>query len=178
MTLSFENDNDFIVYALEKIISYARKHQYIFVAQSIWGIASVIGLTEGLATHIDNLPKRSEVYQEPARQFGITSSIRQVSATPRDLQSDSRIDSDPESDRVKQVVEETQRFLACSKKQRKEFKKKPDPLTRTRSGGIPFKPLTRKQRNRLQAIPKDTLAAHLVERNRGLRVRRNIADSI
>ena len=55
MTLTFENDKDVIVYVLERIISHARKHQYIFVAQSIWWIASVIGLTEGLATHIDNL---------------------------------------------------------------------------------------------------------------------------
>jgi len=55
MTLTFESHNDVIVYALERIISYARKHQYIFVAQSVWWIASVISLTEGLVTHIDNL---------------------------------------------------------------------------------------------------------------------------
>jgi len=61
MTLTFESDNDVIVYVLETIISYARKNRYIFVAQSIWWIASDTGLTEGLVSHIDNLRIRSEV---------------------------------------------------------------------------------------------------------------------
>jgi len=48
MPITFENDNDVICYALEKIISYARDNQYIFLAQSIWWISSVIGLQQGL----------------------------------------------------------------------------------------------------------------------------------
>jgi len=55
MTINFENENDVIVYALEKIISYAQKNRYIFVAQSVWWIASVIGLSDGLVIHINNL---------------------------------------------------------------------------------------------------------------------------
>jgi hypothetical protein len=55
MTLTFENDNDVIVYALEKIISYTRKTQQIFVAQCIWWLASVIDLEQGLVQYIDNL---------------------------------------------------------------------------------------------------------------------------
>jgi len=35
----------------------------MIVAQSVWCIASLIGLTEGLGTHINNLCIRSEVYQ-------------------------------------------------------------------------------------------------------------------
>jgi len=66
MTIAFENDNNVIVYVLEKIIDYARKNQYIFVAQSIWWIASIIGLDKGLVIHIDNLRTHSEVYQAPA----------------------------------------------------------------------------------------------------------------
>ena len=31
MTIGFENDNDVIVYALEKVIAYARDNQYIFL---------------------------------------------------------------------------------------------------------------------------------------------------
>ena len=65
MTITFENNNDVIVYTLKEIIDYARKNQYIFVVQSVWRIASVIGLTEGLVTDIDNLRMRSEVYQAP-----------------------------------------------------------------------------------------------------------------
>jgi len=66
MTITFENNNDIIIYALEKIIDYARKNQYIFVVQSVWWIASIIGLEKGLVTHIDNLCIQSEVYQAPA----------------------------------------------------------------------------------------------------------------
>jgi len=61
MPITFENDNDVIVYAFKKIISYARENQYIFLAQSIWWIASIIGLQQGLIIHIDNLTNRSNV---------------------------------------------------------------------------------------------------------------------
>jgi hypothetical protein len=63
MTITFESDKDIIVYALEKIISHARDTQYIFLAQSVWWISSILGLQEGLAIHIDNLKARSEVIQ-------------------------------------------------------------------------------------------------------------------
>jgi hypothetical protein len=55
MTITFENDNDLIVYTAEKIISYARENQYIFLAESILWISSIIGLQQGLIVHIDNL---------------------------------------------------------------------------------------------------------------------------
>jgi hypothetical protein len=61
MTITFEHDNDVIVYALEKIISYARDNQYIFLAQSIWWISSIIGLQQGLIIHIDNLKVRENI---------------------------------------------------------------------------------------------------------------------
>jgi hypothetical protein len=55
MTITFENGNDVIVYGLEKFISYARDNQYIFLAQSVWWISSVIGLEQGLIRHIDTI---------------------------------------------------------------------------------------------------------------------------
>jgi len=61
MTITFKSDKDVIVYALERIISYARDNQYIFRAQSIWWIASIIGLQEGLVIRIDNLKVRSDI---------------------------------------------------------------------------------------------------------------------
>jgi hypothetical protein len=61
MTIAFANDNDVIVYALEKIISYARTNQYIFLAQSVWWISSIIGLQQSLINLIDNLKARAEV---------------------------------------------------------------------------------------------------------------------
>jgi len=58
MSITFENDNDVIVYALEKIILYARNNQHIFLAQSVWWIFSILGLQQGLVVHIDHLGVR------------------------------------------------------------------------------------------------------------------------
>jgi hypothetical protein len=120
MTITFENDKDVIVYALEKVISYARINQYIFLAQSIWWISSVIGLQEGLIIHIDNLQKREEVLKQaksseerrevpkqdqsyrqihPDRVAQI-SVDRSVSTVPRDLTEDQRLD------RILEAIEE------------------------------------------------------------------------
>jgi hypothetical protein len=115
MTITFENDNDVIVYALEKVISYARRTQQIFVAQCVWWLASIIGLEQGLATFIDNIQSRaeeavtSEVFEVPSgrqeacapeqsigqvhldRVPNITQE-RSVSSVPRDLTEDQRLD--------------------------------------------------------------------------------------
>jgi hypothetical protein len=61
MTITFESDKDVIVYALEKIICYARENQYIFLAQSIWWISLILGLQEGLIIHIDYLKLRHRI---------------------------------------------------------------------------------------------------------------------
>ena len=73
MTITFENDNDIIVYALEKIVSYARELQYFFVWNCVCWIASVIGLDEQLRKYIDNLAE-----MQPAI-------VREISTTPRDI---------------------------------------------------------------------------------------------
>jgi len=65
MTISIESENDVIVYALEKIIAFARSNQYIFLAQSLWWISSVIELQTELVNHIDNLKIRSELVSIP-----------------------------------------------------------------------------------------------------------------
>jgi hypothetical protein len=67
MTITFESDNDVIVYALEKVISYARRTQQILVAQCVWWLAAVIGLEQGLVTYIDNIQSRIEVKVAPER---------------------------------------------------------------------------------------------------------------
>jgi hypothetical protein len=72
MTITFGNDNDVILYALEMIISHARRTQQIFVAQCFWWLASIIGLDQGLVTsYIDNQQSRFEapVQQEAAAVF-------------------------------------------------------------------------------------------------------------
>jgi hypothetical protein len=73
MTVIFKNNSDVIVYALEKIVSFARENQYLFVANCVWWIAGIIGLDSGLTIHIDNLELR--------RQLG----PREVSTVSRDI---------------------------------------------------------------------------------------------
>jgi hypothetical protein len=74
MSITFENENDVIVYALEKIIAFARNNRYLFVANCVWWIAGVIGLEEGLINHIDNLVAQDRIHDH-----------RAVSAIPRDI---------------------------------------------------------------------------------------------
>jgi len=61
MPITFENDNNVIVYILDKIISYATENQDIFLAQSIWWISSIIRLQKGLVIHMDNLHIRTNI---------------------------------------------------------------------------------------------------------------------
>jgi len=186
MTLTFENDNDVIVYAFEKIICYARKNQYIFVAQSIWWIASVIGLTDGLVTHINSLRVRSEADRLPleVEQFAIGA---KVSTEPKDqprinikgsdvhpdrisqvsdtVNSSYQVESsEPELESASKVIQHTGRFINQSRKERWALALKPSVLSRTRSGKVPIKHLNKKQRNQLQAIPEDTLVEYLESR--------------
>jgi len=97
MTITFDNDNEVIVYALEKIITYARQHQYIFVAHSVWWLASIIGLEQGLIIHIDNLKSRSDIAlrddtltaKDTIDQIDTSCCRKAVSATPRNIQENS-----------------------------------------------------------------------------------------
>ena len=74
MTITFENDSDVIVYALEKIVSFARENQYLFVANCAWWIAGIIGLDSGLTIFIDRLESQKQAYQP-----------REISTIPRDI---------------------------------------------------------------------------------------------
>jgi hypothetical protein len=119
MTITFENDNDIILYAFQKVISYARKNQQIFVAQCVWWLASIIGLEQGLVIHIDNLQKRefsapledhpAIFHSDKAQQIQFE---KAVSPTPRDLIEDQRAD---------QVLERAERFLEESEQNRKNW---------------------------------------------------------
>jgi len=94
MTITFENDNDVIVYALEKVISYAKRTQQIFVAQVVWWLASVIGIERGLISYIDTIQSRVETTVNSGRvpeelAIAVTKS---VSPQPRDIQEETRRD--------------------------------------------------------------------------------------
>jgi len=64
-------------------------------------------------------------------------------------------------DQYPQFVEKSEPFIQKPRKDKKQFKTKTDSLSRTRSGKILAKPLSKKQRNYLQSIPKDTIAIYL-----------------
>jgi len=151
MTITFENDNDVIVYALEKIISYSRKHQYIFVAQSVWWLASITGLTEGLIVHMDTLKKRTDIIEHG------------VSTIPRDAEEELRFDNtlspihpdriqtiistaEAESEhdkRADRILDSAELFLDCSIQEKKHSIK--DPLHRTRAVRVDNLPQSKNQ---------------------------------
>jgi len=145
MTITFENDNDVIVYGLEKIISYARENQYIFLAQSVWWIASVIGLQQGLIIHIDNLKNRETVISDTASKaisvaridcnqkdegkvhpdrIGQIDYEQEISDTPRDL---------AENQRLNNILDNAEQFLASSGRARNQWQlNQEDPLPQTK----------------------------------------------
>jgi hypothetical protein len=106
MTITFENDNDVIIYGLEKIISYARQNQQIFVAQCVWWLASIIGLEQGLVNYIDNIQSRIDVniISEKVPSVG-----RTISPVPRDNQNDQRQDK---------ILKECEEYFKDSKRLR------------------------------------------------------------
>jgi len=207
MPITFENDNDVIVYALGKVISYARDNQFIFLAQIIWWISSIIGLQQGLVDYMDNLRIRLEscsrgktrlrlvreiVSQVEDRESSVRTSRfdKAVSATPRDIQEDpgpseeaslahpgrinhgdntihdisDGLNIDSELEHLSRVIDSSEQFVQYSRKKRKAFGNQKEILSRTRSGRIPVPPLTKKQSNRLQAIPKSPLPESLDQR--------------
>jgi hypothetical protein len=84
MTITFESDSDVIVYAVEKIIAFARRNNLLFVANCAWWLVAVTGLENGLVTFIDNLYERSQIGQQtPGHKEDIGS--REISSTPRDI---------------------------------------------------------------------------------------------
>jgi hypothetical protein len=127
MTLTFENDNDVIVYALEKIISFSRKHHYIFLAQSVWWIASIIGLQQGLITYIDNIQSRIEVgtVSDKVPEEPVTIDEKRVSPTPRELTEDQRLD---------RILESAERVIQDSIRDRpNHYQGRVNPLPETKT---------------------------------------------
>jgi hypothetical protein len=130
MTVTLENDNDVIIYALEKVIAYARRTQQIFVAQCVWWLASIIGLEQELAIFIDNIQSRINVIVIPEK---VPSIGRTVSPIPRDIQNGTRQD---------QVLKECEAYLKESRKLRDIVTLKSKGTTKT--GRINPTPISKK----------------------------------
>jgi hypothetical protein len=143
MPITFENDNDVIVYALEKVISYARRTQQIFVAHCVWWLASIIGLESGLINYIDTLTGREEVRlqaetskksrkvpKQDLRQIhpdrvAQVSREKSFSATPRDLTEDQCLD---------RILDSTERIIQDSFRNRSRLQpNRVNPLPQTKT---------------------------------------------
>ena len=81
LTITLENGNDVIVYALEKVISYSKRMKQILVAHCVWWLASVIGLEQGFIIYIDYLQKRFEISHDKAALVSETRIPQKVTAT-------------------------------------------------------------------------------------------------
>jgi len=105
MTITFENDNNVIDYAIEKIMLYAKVNQHILLAQSIWWISSIIALQQGLVVSINNLQERTSkamvdtssegtkhIHSSRLCNIPASQREREVSATHRVIQEESRTD--------------------------------------------------------------------------------------
>jgi hypothetical protein len=133
MTITFADDKDVIVYALETIIPYARDNQYIFLAQSIWCIASILGLQEGLIIHIDNLKARSipSKKEESNTTIDIWSThihperISRIDNTGNSYSdSHSEVSSTSEDDIHNEIIDNFDAFLEESRQERKAIGRK------------------------------------------------------
>jgi hypothetical protein len=173
MPITFDSDKDIIVYALEKIITYARDNQYIILAQSVWCISLITGLQQGLVVHIDNLCIRHKV---PIEESRTQPDDKTVPTIPMDSRDNSRIHMDidyihpdrvsqaqgtihdiddleldeSEPDRLLRITKSTEQCIQKSWKDWKEFKNRAKLLSRTRSGKVIAKHLAKKQQEYLQ----------------------------
>jgi len=127
MTLTFENDTEVVVYTLQKILSYARDNQYIFLAQSIWWISSIIGLQQGWIVHIDdwqwpvNIDRSIESVAVKASRITIQSDSvsRILNSNDSLVESEDNSVSTSESDIHDRILQQCEKFLEPSQKDRK-----------------------------------------------------------
>jgi hypothetical protein len=76
---------------------------------------------------------------------------------------------DLEPDQLSRVIKNPEQFIQKSRKTWKALKKLADPLSQTRLGKVNAKPLSKKLRECLQSIPKDTISVYLKDRKLDLR---------
>jgi len=137
MVITFGNDNDVIVYTLERIISYRMVNHHIFVTQCVWWLASIIGLQERLVIHIDNLQIQSEDYQKPSATHSDlgnihSSRVQQVERIDSGVSEYASVETnDSEFERQDTILKGCKEFLlkceesrkGCVKKSRKQKRK-------------------------------------------------------
>jgi hypothetical protein len=125
VTITFENDNDVIIYDLEMVIAFGRTIQQIFLAQCVWWIASVVGLKQRLVSDIDNLNGRVSVIKELRTVEGpseLQANGLNKTAIPVEVISPGKVVSPvprntPESQSQDRYLKECDQFIRESQKQ-------------------------------------------------------------
>jgi hypothetical protein len=162
MTITFERDNDVIVYALEKIIAFARENQYLFMGKCVWWIAGIIGLDSGLTIYIDTLEVRKQIGQlrisPTPRDIGRSASAnsQEIEIEKELLSNNTEQKNQPQRNSWSAKRNQGNKVLKLSKGQRKKLAREvsledkpaeyiPDPLRRTRKGRINPLPQTKTQ---------------------------------
>jgi hypothetical protein len=112
MTVTFEHDNEHIVYAIEKDISYARRTQQIFVAQCGWWLAGIIGLEEDLIIHINKLYVRTAVRKEHTTEE-VSDPVTQIIPRAQDSK-----DQESKEDHQDKILKECEEYLKDSRRLR------------------------------------------------------------
>jgi len=165
MTITFENDNDVIVYALQKVISCARITQQIFVAQCVWWLAGLIGLEESLVKHIDNCNGRTTVGKEQGTKEVSEPAIQNTT----EIQ-DSK-DQGSKEDHQDKILEECEEYLRESRQLRDTATLKSK--GKTQSGRIDPTPISKKflgkkdRYKRKAAVPAEAVSKKEGKRKNG-----------
>jgi hypothetical protein len=101
-----------IVYALEKVIFYARRTQQIFVVQCVWWLAGINGLEEALVNHVDKLHGRTTVRKEHTTNEVSDPAIQ---ITPEFQDSDVQESKEDHQDKI---LKECEKYLKDSRRLR------------------------------------------------------------
>jgi len=123
MPITFEKDNNVIVYAFEKIIAFCWDNQYIYIAQCIWWISSVVRLQQGITIHIDNTWLWGSTIAEDILSVAVSYENGKIYTDQIGHFRDSVDKSDNESNRLDSVLKTTEELLNLSKRQRNNFQK-------------------------------------------------------
>jgi hypothetical protein len=149
MIITFETDSDVIIFALEKIILYARQYRYIFIAHCVWWLASTIGLEQWLIIHIDNFQPHSEL------RHSSNIDKQWIVETSEDIEGNTWVQPVSENihlDRIS-LVDNWKKFLGKSENQWQCF----DPLHHTRKRKLLPRKLAMEERKRLNIIIQESL---------------------
>jgi len=87
MSITFENEANFILWTLPKLLAMFEQRQYIFAAQSIWWIAGLVQSDPALQYFLmyRKFPK-DECDHNEEQELTQETIERSISPTPRDIQ--------------------------------------------------------------------------------------------